>query len=109
MLSALDTLTLLYTPEIGRKTARRAQRLAKSLRGESAPLGELLQAIQADHPRMLLPSAEDLRHGEEEARAEIEHCEETGIDVLPAGSPGYPARPAMRRTLDASNSKRVEP
>mgnify|MGYP006429736837 CR=1 FL=1 len=92
MLSALDTLTLLYTSGIGRRTARRAQRLAKSLKGESAPLGELLQAIQADHPRMPLPSGEDLRQGAEEARVEIEHCEEAGIDILPAGSPGYPAR-----------------
>ena len=92
MLSALDTLTLLHTPGIGHKTALRAQRLARHLRGESAPLGELLQAIQADHPRMPLPSTEDLRQGAEEARAEIEHCEEAGIDILPAGSPGYPAR-----------------
>ena len=92
MLSALDTLTLFHTPGIGHKTARRAQRLARHLRGESAPLGELLQAIQADHPRMPLPSTEDLRQGAEEARAEIEHCEEADIDILPAGSPGYPAR-----------------
>lgn len=120
MLDAQDTLTLMHTPGIGRKTARRAQRRAdehsadergasdgpggaapdgpasedgsepSSSRLDLALLREILRTVHAEHPRMPLPSVDDLQRGAAAARDEMGRCQAAGLSVRVPGEAGYP-------------------
>jgi DNA processing protein len=112
MLNALQTLTVIHTAGIGRKTARRMQRVAADLdpsdqgsshvdasdlgRGDVdlEPLRAVFLQVRDDYPKMPCPGHDAFAEGIKAARAVLATCSGHDIEVLVPGVPGY-APPLM--------------